>query len=199
MLVSLNYLYETASEQEVSQGLEWYDMASREASRIAVKYSIPFVKVCAVIAHLSPLKSWDTNIKQADELCEFYRNWVYSGYDANPELPRLGFHSMVAKAWSVLIGREDEIDGTFKTKQKIYHFYKNIAGDLDNYVTVDGHATNALNFDIDGRTSITSARTLSPNQYSEAVRQYKAFAELIGVSPAQAQAIIWVTYRNRSL
>ena len=56
---NLNYFFNNATNEQINQGIEWYEIANKEANKIAKKYNLEVYKVAQVISALSPRNKWE--------------------------------------------------------------------------------------------------------------------------------------------
>jgi hypothetical protein len=191
----MNYLsnilsvYNRASKEDISDGLEWYDVALKECQDISERYELPLNTVIGVMAALSPNNRWNINVKNTNQMCAAFVNG-----DSVESCIVSTYKTMRAKAWSILedvLIEHDEILNRLNGK-KIRSFYSNIAG-LDE-VTIDGHALNIARGE---RVELTNNKTsIGVKLYKELQECYIEAARQAGIEPRQMQAITWTTWRR---
>lgn len=167
--------YNAASEQDIADGMAWYDSANALARSLTPE---DHSKGAAIIAALSPLTAWPLNVKRATEL-------VSTGETK-------GLKRNVAKAQAILAGGVplDILGG-----DKVRSFYMNIMGiNSAEAVTIDRHAIDAAV----GRTLTDSERAAlaGKRSYRAIAKMYVDVAADYGITGAQLQAIVWVYWRR---
>ena len=182
LVANIVWTYNESSEQDRSEGIEWYAYAHLFADRIA-----PSVKVGAgVLAALSPQVSWSMNQRLARNACQYRKFTGQTG--AN-----------VRKARAIINGHNptDVFDSDrLERGCKVRAFYACIL-DPNNahHVVIDRHAFDialgCFDHGIDGHVL---DRIGGYEYFADAYR--KAGAEL-GLLPLQVQAITWLAWRRR--
>ena len=182
-------LYRQATQEDTTNGVEWYARAEREAKAIAEACALPLRTVIGVMAALSPNNKWERNVKDTMTMCQA---WV--ACDCLSDFKVSCYNTMKAKAWSILVDELDD-DHDILTRlngQKIRSFYSNIRG-LDE-VTIDGHA---LNIARGKREGLTSDKTnMGKREYRELQAAYVRAAKRVDVKPHVLQAITWTTWKR---
>lgn len=168
-------VYRMATKDE--QVFDWYAEAKSVARKLSKQYNIDLHTVAKVIATLSPMQKWETNVKQAEQAL---KNWV------NNDRKKVGmFSANSEKVYSILDGTGDV------TGIKVTNFYKNIVGFTD-CVTVDSLATLIA---IGLYDHPCNAKVKDPvYDYLEGL--YKLAAKALDIPPSQLQAITWVVSRR---
>ncbi len=172
-------VYRAATAEQAEAGLRWYVAAHDAAAELDPGNTR---RAAGVIAALSPRTSWERNLLLA-------RN----AYERGEATGALGRSCRAANA--ILAGGEplDVLSG-----QKVRAFFQLIADPTDNQtVCVDRHAVRvALGYDLSDRE--LSAIHLERNGlYGRFVDTYRRAADKLSVLPWQAQAVTWVTWRDR--
>jgi len=160
---------------------DWYKEASILAQDWAILYNVDYLKVCGIIAALSPLKSWAENQRIATIFLK-----------SQTKLHTIGMHN---KALSIFHG-EGDMDSILVNLNgnKIQNFFLNIAyPNHSEAVTIDRHAISVcLNrsiANIEG-VGITDA------QYEFLRLCYIEASELAKVRPSMMQSITWEKWRE---
>lgn len=181
MIDALLQHYRQASPDTIRAGLAWYALAADVAGALGEHYRVPAWAVAGVIAALSPNTGWSDNVRRAHKAIAAW----HAGLD--PADVSIGLGKNVRKAWAILEGAHplDVLGGP-----KVRSFYANIAGDWGP-VTVDRWAILAVDPEYTGGTP-------TPAQYARYAEAYTRAAALVGLTPAQFQAIIWVHVRGRA-
>lgn len=169
-------VYSRATKQDIAQGTIWYRDAQRVATDIA---SGDTEKGAGVIAALSPQQQWEINVRMARQA--FMRRKARGHFKRNND-----------KANAIMRGAEplSVLGGA-----KVRAFYANIVNGGGDEVTVDRHSM-AVAFsrviDDDSRQRIIE-RVAS---YPQLVGLYREAARILAMSPAELQAITWLTWRR---
>ena len=184
-----------ASQADLSQGIEWYDRAKRLAHRLADQYGCTFEQAVGVIAALSPNNRWSRNCADAESMIQAWAVGV------NPESVKVcTYGAMRLKAAQILAlaSPDRETIAKILNGRKITAFFLSITG-MHDAVCVDGHAYAVW---VGQRITTTNTPSLGVKLYSEIARAYVLVAKrshaLCGeaLTPAQVQAVTWVTYRR---
>lgn len=189
-----------ASEADIHEGKEWYRRAYELARRLMATYDVTLGQAVGVIAALSPNNKWERNCQDAESLIKAY--WV----GADPLLVKVcTFNKNKQKAIDILNLSTDVDDIEFShsiqailSGRKVVAFYRCIMG-FDDTVCVDGHAYAIW---IGERIPTTKTPSISAPLYQTITRAYVNVAKdsptICGekLTPAQVQAVTWVTYRR---
>lgn len=162
---------------------DWYNGASILANDLSIKYNVDYLKVCGIIAALSPLKSWTENKKIA---ILFLR----SGKANHTRL-------LTAKAQSILDNTEvKEVAEILRilNGNKIQNFFLNIAFPNGMHaVTIDRHA---LSICLARSIKDDESRGMTTIQYNFFAACYIEASEIIGIRPSQVQSVTWEKWRE---
>lgn len=171
--------YAAASEAERAEGLSWYPRARRYAEDLAGRYGKAARVVSGVIAALSPMTSWEQNIKDAENLLRIGRRAVVTTYKANKQ-----------KAERIILGAEPAHNlGKFKTLS----FFECIEGNAAQ-VCIDRHAA-AVAY---GRPLTERERgQVTGRTYERLQNAYRRAAAALNLKAYEIQAIVWVSWRNK--
>lgn len=166
--------YESASEIQKSEGLQWYSKANSLSLSLTNRISIP--KRVGVVASLSPNNKWERNLVDADKLIK------------RPSLNTkvCTFKGNRRKALRILKGNDKEIPDILNGR-KIKSFYKNILNPYDascNEVTIDLWMFRLFNL------------PNTPKNYEYLKDLIVFYARGLGYKPSDLQAILWVTIRD---
>lgn len=176
---NIKQLFDASSKE----GLYWYDEANEYAQYISDKYNVPKIKVCGIIAAVSPLKSWDINKRIVNE---FYTDGTIKHTKV--------FQSKVRRIHS--LSDEDtnaESISMILSGSKIVSFFINIYDpNKEKTVTVDRHAI-----------SIAVNKSLSDEELRITKKQYEFFANCYNIAAidlnirvSQLQSVTWVHWRQ---
>lgn len=189
-----------ASETDMQEGKHWYQRAYDLARRLQCVYDITLGQAVGVIAALSPNNKWERNCQDAEALIKAH--WLGS----DPSLVKVcTFNKNKDKAIQILNLDTDQDDVEFSHQiqailsgRKVVAFYRCIMG-FDDTVCVDGHAYAIW---LGERIPTTKTPSISATLYQTITRAYVNVAKdshaICGekLTPAQVQAVTWVTYRR---
>ncbi len=166
-------------------GAKWYNVAN-EIAQNEISESYNLAQTVGVIAALSPLKDWKTNVKLAKE---FIRDGKRSGHTG----------VMVKKAADILALKNPSTDDVVEilNGQKIVNFFLNIYyPNKDTAITVDRHSVGVALLGNE-RIPLTN-KELAPTkkQFEFLVHCYKWAASESNLSAVQIQAITWECFRK---
>jgi hypothetical protein len=179
-----------ASVAEVLEGLHWYTRASDVAQAIADNcLDGRYNAAAGIIAALSPNNRWERNVKDAEKLAK-----VFTSGGNLDEIKVGSYGANKVKAISILNGNDplDILGGN-----KVRAFYRCIIG--EDAVCVDGHAYSVW---LGERVSTSSTPKIGDKLYNQIAEDYRIAAKQIFnikgefYTPAQVQAITWITWRN---
>lgn len=176
--------YRAATPADRAAGLGWYDAAQREAA--AIFPDRPDV-AAGVLAALSPRCQWSTNVAWAHA--------VVAAARAGRPCPQVSTKSNRRAAWAIATTGADPLDhlgkvshtGRVTSGHKVRSFYRNITGDHDA-VTVDVWAFRAAT----GR----EVESIGARDYRLISAAYVRAAQILGVTPRECQAAVWVATRG---
>lgn len=193
-----------ATQAERLHGLAWYAQEYSNALEIAQRYGLDIETTVKVIAALSPQLDYTFNLLVAEIAIRYYvsggfvpsiedyRQKKSSLLDLSKDIPlRIPANvtgANLLKALWILQGY-DALSG-----QKVTAFADNLLRFADSSkVTVDSHAILAWF----GIVKPLSA-AIAPSYYAIVEADYKRLATVLGVSPLESQAIVWVVRRRLS-
>jgi len=191
-------MLQLASVADIVEGREWYDRAYRLAVQLIHAYQpLTLGQAIGVIAALSPNNKWERNCRDAECMI---RLW-HTGVD-----PRLAtvctYNKNKDKAAQILelASPDSETISSILNGRKVVAFFRSISGFTDS-VCIDGHAYAVF---IGERIPTTKTPNIGKALYETITKSYCLVAdrsiELCGhkLTPAQVQAVTWVTYRRLS-
>jgi hypothetical protein len=182
---NITRVFRMATPAEIAEGAQWYADAYEIAVALAAKSSTTVEIAAGVIAALSPLKSWGTNVNLAARFLA--AGGLHEGY----------LRSQLAKARAILAGAD--IEATL-SGDKTVNFYHSIATAGAKGVTIDRHAW-ALAVNI--RYEEGTMPTLKGKRYALAVDAYTRAAKILSreygttLTPAMVQSVTWVLWRRK--
>jgi hypothetical protein len=187
-------MLQLATVADITEGKEWYNRAHRLAVQFIHAYQpLTLGQAIGVIAALSPNNKWYRNCSDAEAMIKLWhqgcdpRHAKVCTYSANKD-----------KAARILESTDVEAIESILGGRKVTAFYRSILGHRDS-VCVDGHAYAVW---IGERITTTATPSIGKALYEAIARSYCLVAdrsfELCGhvLTPAQVQAITWVTYRR---
>jgi hypothetical protein len=189
-------MLQLASQADIIEGQHWYQRAYDLGVRLIHAYDgLTLGQAVGVIAALSPNNKWERNCQDAERLIKV---WHHGGDLSAVKV--CTYNTNKAKAISILELESVDTEAIDKilNGRKITAFYRSIMGDTHS-VCVDGHTYAVW---IGERVPTTKTPSLSPGLYDAIARSYILVAErsveLCGrkLTPAEVQAITWVTYRR---
>jgi len=172
---NLRALYNRATDEQMDEGLAWYDAAFVTVTGIATLAGVTIDAAAAVVAAISPRQTWSRNVKIALSICQYPNGVDHAVFAINLE-----------KSRRILAGEEPlKVLGG----NKVRAFYANLLGQYDD-VTVDGWIwRGATNGDYNHR--------ITDNQYALISRCIRELAAEAGdITPAQYQAVVWCVLRG---
>ena len=189
-----------ASEVDMQDGKHWYRRAYDLAVRLMHVYDITLGQAVGVIAALSPNNKWERNCQDAEAIIKAH--WL----GCDPRLVKVcTFNKNKEKAIAILNLSTDchEVDFSSQIQailngRKVVAFYRCIMGFTDT-VCVDGHAYAIW---LGERVPTTQTPSIGKALYETITRAYVNVAKdshaICGehLTPAQVQAVTWVTYRR---
>lgn len=180
----INKYYKLANEQDMQDGLTWYNEAHEFCKEMADTFNVPLNKVAAVCSILSVQTLWSKNKLNLISFLESYHYTMFEDiYERNVNL----YTKNVQKAIDVFLSNEPpETFWSGKSGHKTLNFYFNILDTSGNHVTIDTHIANLLKINLPKTT----------NQYKKVVSLYQKEAKKLGILPHQLQAINWLTYKR---
>lgn len=180
---NLDKFFNTATDQNIKDGLKWYTVANNEAKKISENYNIDVYLVAQVISALSPRNKWSQNIKDAEKVCDAYIDGIHP-----EDIKVCTFHANKFKAFNILAGNITITDKSLKT----FNFVNNIAYLNNDFLTVDiWHLRACFNNMI--KINNASIGRLAYDQIKQLTIKK---ANKLGLKGYQYQAIIWLSTQN---
>lgn len=186
---SILAVFFTAGPLEIQEGLRWYSNANLIAMGLGADLDGGLEASAGVIAALSPNNRWERNVRDAEALIKAFVHG--SDLDA---VKVSTFGPNKKKAIRILQGEDpfDVLGG-----RKVRAFYSCIVGGND--ICIDGHAYAIW---LGKRVPTSSTPKISDKLYNKIAEDYRAATQQINsitgqsYTPADIQAITWVTYRK---
>lgn len=183
-------LLNEATPQDLEHGRAWYRDARLFAYHVSKRYNFPFVKVCAVIAALSPRSKWERNKFDAENLI----NAVLSG----STLPKCStYGAMVRKAVNIIKceGQDAATMLRILNGPKISAFFLNIYDGENRRVTVDTWIHLAAH----GKyKEVKKRKNLGIVEYRKIESEIKSLSNELNLKPYETQAILWVSFKRKT-
>jgi len=166
--------YARATDAEVLEGLSWYS----DAHALALELSPDDVwRGAGVIAALSPMKAWKTNVMLARRA---FDTGVVTGHTT----------TMNAIAQRILDGNDPMV---MLKGEKTRAFCAGIATNgTTDMVTIDRHAHDVAEF----KVHTDDSRSIGKRLYREMAAAYSDAADILGKSACQTQAVTWVAWKR---
>jgi hypothetical protein len=170
-----------------SKGRFWYQMNGSRLELAAKKNDISPHRAVAMCSALSPLTPWERNFSGALDLLDNVQRETRSEL-VERATEHTVFNSNARTGVDLMLGESDPVDAL--SGPKVWHFYNNLMGDLDNYITVDSWMYKLANkFGL-------STNTPTDNAIRSIRRSLRMLGTMWGLEPAQVQAVVWVQSRN---
>ena len=166
--------YQSATADERSAGIHWYEDARSVIATLADDIGISRFVFAGVVAALSPRIRWNTNLDAATRMCRA----AISGEDM-PVVAGFGHNREIA--WSIANGGSADLISGPKTRA----FFNNLIGN-EYEVTVDVWMLRAAGLEVANKGNM--------DNIADSVRRIARYRRL---TPAQVQAIIWTVKRDR--
>jgi hypothetical protein len=188
-------MLQLASQADLAAGIEWYARAERLGHRLAHEYGCTFEQAVGVIAALSPNNRWLRNCQDAEAMIQA---WAVG---ADPEAVKVCTYGINRAKAAAILGLAESSQtaiAAILNGRKVTAFFLSITGRQDA-VCVDGHAYAIW---LGQRVPVAQTPSIGVKLYAEIARAYCLVAKrsqaLCGeqLTPAQVQAVTWVTYRR---
>ena len=173
MVRNIINFYEKTDEEH---RYDWYQEARLMCEHESSKSGYDVINIIGVLAALSPLKSWDENVR----LMRLFLNGKFGGH----------FGMQINKAKKILIdiNKPDEISKVLSGRKTSSFFWNIYDVDKTDVVTVDRHAIKIA--------SNTTLDTVSNKRYSLIEKAYIEAGRLLNVKPQIVQSATWLKYRE---
>lgn len=182
---NITRVFRSADAELIEEGVNWYADARLIADAFAAKHSLPVHVTAGVLAALSPLNSWGSNVNLAARMLAS-GGTLDHGY----------LHANLAKARRIIAeGTIDALGGL-----KVNNFYLSIITGGADGITIDRHAYCLAHND---RSKSNDVPRLSAKRYAEIAERYRRASVILSkeygrpLSPAVVQAVTWVVWRRR--
>lgn len=180
-------VYVQANALDIQQGMSWYKNAHEIGQQLAYQYGYLTHQAIGVLAALSPLASWELNVKRAEAALSQHKHGLTA-----EESKGCGMKANTIKAWRILNGEEplDVLGGN-----KVRAFYCCMVHYLTTeHVCIDRHAVSIAVGKPLGNQFTKYVNT--DVKYAAIAKDYMVVADILSITPAQLQAVTWVTWRR---
>ena len=187
---NIKAIFLLSTTQEKIDGAKWYQSAHDIAMRLAIDYGLTLQTTAGVIASLSPRNKWSRNVIDAENLIETFVRDPESAVN----IKVCTFGKNKEKALNILKADQDFYTENVRDilkGPKLIEFFNCILHVED--VCIDGHAYCIFN---GSRTSLKDVPSIGVKLRKEIKSDFKKAAAKFKISPAEMQAITWVTWRR---
>jgi hypothetical protein len=164
-------------DQAIREGKAWYPFAWKICLDASKQYQVTPERVAALLAVTSPRARWERNIEATRMILEDARKPDYQH--------RSSYGILGASVAKGMLVANDRYYSRHVTGPKVSNFYLNILG-WQEPVTVDSIMSKAAGYGSDVNNRIRTEVTDAVNTLSE----------VIGLSPRDTQAAVWIAYRG---
>lgn len=181
MVAAIVAAFNASTADDRDSGRRWYPAAGAIIDGLAAWSGIPADRMAAVVAALSPRNPWAWNVADAAAFADAARR----GDAVRPRATT--FDSNADRAWAFANGQSDWATSA----PKVRSFVANMTGDTDA-VTVDVWAIRVA-------TNGREHEVRSDRRYHEVANAYRTAAAIVGETPRELQAIVWVAAERTGL
>ena len=183
---------ESATDEQVKEGKNWYNDAKEFCESIAKKYKVEPYTVATVISCLSPNNKWERNKIDAESTIGAFTSGKFSKAEFMELVKVCTYNANKLKAWEALEqGLEIQ-----KTSPKTHSFAMNIALNSSEHITIDKWHLRACQV-----SPISKKRNLQESctalQYRNIERITSEVAKLYSLKGYEFQAIVWLTIKAK--
>lgn len=182
---NITRIFREATPEQIEAGIDWYADARRIAGVLAEQYDVTLDVAAGVIAALSPLNSWGSNVNLTA------RFLAAGGLDAGY------LKANLAKARRILAG--EAIKPTL-SGLKTQNFFDSIVSAGADGICIDRHAYCLA---VNDRSVSNDVPSLSPKRYAEVAECYTRAARILSrelgmvLTPAVVQSVTWTVWRQK--
>lgn len=161
---------------------QWYRRSGDWCSCLDADYSLEIGTTAAFMAALSPLNTWEDQLRFTPPSIAAGLQLIRAGHSAISGIVGPGFGVNRDKAARILAGENpDEV----LSGDKVTAFYRNLTGDL-SCVTIDRHALAIAGWE----------RSLTSNAYRRISFAFRMAGEYFELEGAEIQALTWAYWRR---
>src|SRR4051812_31248470 len=177
LVANILHVWEAATDDQYVRGCAWYRTANQLAELMSEGNTR---RGAGVIAALSPMSAWETNLAQAGKaLSTGTANGLHTG-DA------------IRKAEAIMNGADPLT--VLPRDSKTWNFYRCIVDPTDPLpVVIDRHAHDLA---VGERYGSRNRGLRSARRYSSFALAYRIAAQRVGAIPSVVQAVTWVVWRE---
>lgn len=183
---NLKRWFETAKEQDVLNGKNWYKEAQDFCEYLSKKYDLDTYTCATVLSCLSPNNRWERNKVDAEAVIVAHKNGI-----APESIKVCTYTTNKLKAFRCLDG---EMIG--ENAPKTHAFAMNVGKLSTDHVTIDKwHLRSCMIRPSEGIQPCVE--TLTSKQYRRVERVTSELAKEFNLKGYEFQAILWVTIKNK--
>jgi hypothetical protein len=183
---NLKRWFETAKEQDVLNGKNWYKEAQDFSEYLSLKYNLDTYTCATIISCLSPNNRWERNKVDAEAVIVAHKNGI-----APESIKVCTYTTNKLKAFRCLDG---EMIG--ENAPKTHAFAMNVGKLSTDHVTIDKwHLRTCMIRPSEGIQPCVE--TLTAKQYRRVERVTSELAKEFNLKGYEFQAILWVTIKNK--
>ena len=185
---NITKLINQVTDVDMVEGMDWYKRARVFCYQLSLRENVPYIKVCGMLAALSPRNRWERNKIDVENLIKHLKGTLETR-------PLFGtYNNMVRKAITIYMYGWDaatvkrELNGP-----KITAFFENIYDTNNKSVTVDTWmilAAAGKYLSIDERPNVTKKLIA---KITEVIQE---LAERHQMRPYELQAILWCAIKR---
>ena len=181
-------VFNQATYEEATHGVEWYSDARHECNKMAIKYDLPLRIVVGVCAALSPTNRWERNLIDTDNMLACF---IEGGYVEGTS--PCTYKKMRDKAWDILqTNPHNDGDVLFLLRgPKISDFFSCIMG--HDVCVIDGHAWCIANNE---RRTMQDVPSIGKKLRAELQDAYVEAGKAFDMTAYEMQAATWVTWKR---
>ena len=183
---------ESANDEQVQNGKNWYNDAKQFCESIANKYKLDSYTVATVVSCLSPNNKWERNKVDAESTIGAFTSGKFTKGEFMELVKVCTYNANKLKAWEALEqGLEIQ-----KSSPKTHSFAMNIARNSSEHITIDKWHLRACQV-----SPISKKRDLQESctalQYRNIERITSEVAKIYNLKGYEFQAIVWVTIKAK--
>jgi hypothetical protein len=183
---------ESANDEQVKNGKNWYNDAKQFCESIAKKYNLDSYTVATVVSCLSPNNKWERNKIDAEATIGAFTSGKFTEKEFMKLVKVCTYNANKLKAWKALCqGLEIQ-----KNSPKTHSFAMNIARNSSEHITIDKWHLRACQV-----SPLSKKRDLQESctalQYRNIERITSEVAKIYNLKGYELQAIIWLTIKSK--
>ena len=183
---------ESANEEQVANGKDWYTEAKDFCKEISKKYKVDEYTVATVVSCLSPNNRWERNKVDTEATIGAFKSGKFTKDEYIKLVKCCTFKKNRVKAWEALEqGLEIQ-----KTAPKTHSFAMNIARNSSEHITIDKWHLRACQVSPNAKPQ--KLQEICTNlQYRNIERITSEVAKLYNLKGYEFQAIVWLTIKAK--